>query len=37
MIQTPYVSGVTQENLPKLSGGEMKEEIIKFISLEDDL
>ncbi|WYJ85856.1 hypothetical protein A5866_000933 [Enterococcus sp. 12C11_DIV0727] len=37
LIQTPYVLGINQENLPKLLGREMKEEIFKSISLEDDL
>lgn len=37
LIQTPYVSGINQENLPKLLGREMKDEIFKSISLEDDL
>lgn len=37
LIQTPYVSEVTQENLPKLPGEEIKQEIFKSISLEDDL
>lgn len=31
LIQTPYVSGINQENLHKLSGGEMKEKIFKLI------
>lgn len=37
LIQTPYVLEINQENLPKLLGREMEEEIFKSISLEDDL